>query len=44
MDGVVDSVKIELLCHLGKLELACGRAVLGLNSDSQVLFGRGGYD
>ena len=42
VNGVVNGVKTQLLCHLGKLKLACGRAVLGSNADSEVLFGRGG--
>ena len=39
VNGVVDSVEIQLLCHLCQLELACGCAVLSLYTNGQVLLG-----
>ena len=39
MDSVVQSVEIILLAELCKLELAGGRAVLGLDAHGQVLLG-----
>ena len=44
MDGVVDRVKVQRLCALGKVGLARGRAVLGFDAHFKVLFGGIGHD
>ena len=41
--GVVDSIKIVLLCHLGKVELALGSAEFAVDSPGQVLLGGIGH-
>ena len=42
MDGVMDGVQVQGLGLLSQLELAGGGAVLGLDTDGQVLLGGGG--
>ena len=44
MDGVVDRIEIVLLGELRKLELAVGRAVLGVNAHLKILLGAVGDD
>ena len=39
VDGVVDGVQVQLLGLLGQVELALGRAALGLHPHFQVLLG-----
>ena len=44
MHGVMDRVKVHLLGHLRQLELAVGRAVLGIHAQLEVLLGGVGHD
>ena len=44
VDGVVDGVEVQLLCHLSQLELAFASAVLGGNASFEVLLGGGKND
>ena len=44
VNGVVDSVKVVLLCHLGEVELALSSAVLSGGTLGEILLGgRGNY-
>ena len=42
MHSVMDSIQVQLLGQLRQLELAGGRAVLGVHAHFQVLLGRSG--
>ena len=39
MDSVMDCVKVQCLCSLRQIRLACGRAVLSIHSQLKILLG-----
>ena len=43
MNGVMDSVQVQLLCQLSQFELAGGCTVFGSYTQLQVFFGGSGY-